>query len=172
MGILLDKESLHFLPAKGEKATKRRVHFFSAIEIGNLSAGQMLIDNQSARLVLPRPCVMQYRKGFEESDIKVRGIKPEAARALLDLAQAANNPIIEPAKGKWKFGGAAERDAVGTGWDQWRFVAAWRWSVWGGFKRRERWQDLRSFGYPYSEGAFGKMMTKDLKLVTVKREQR
>lgn len=162
---LVDLDSIYFVK---DESGKERAHFATAVEIGRISSGPIVIDTDKAPNVLlyPRPCVFELKKNMKELPPIARGINLKAAEVLLDLARSANNITLQFAKQEWTFGVPVKR-GVKHGWDGWKFIAAWKWSSWEArnIKGDYRHRVMKDLGYPKSYATMRKMMA-DLGLVT------
>ena len=156
---LVDLNSVFVTKYNGKKAKA----VLAAVDIGPMNAGEL--KEAEGRLVFPRPGVLINLGQMPIKQLQWRGICPDAAEALLDIARCAVS--IDP-KG---------HATVGDGsWDNWAFLTAWAWSPWqdqrrGGVKKwplRERWQILKALGYPHGESAFRKMCSERLRLFVTK----
>lgn len=93
-----------------------------------------------------------------QQDLRGRGLRDDAARALLRLVQDAM-PIQPGQLGSLEF----TPGELGTGDEmfRWRFVTAWCWSLWQNdqdagtrWRLEDRWRYLKRLGYPSGQSAF------------------
>ena len=163
---LVDEDSAFLFQ---DEQGKTRMHYAAAVDIGRIKAGQLVITNNgNDRMILeyPRPCVLKLNKEMKPADPLARGIAPDAAVMLLNLASSANNIEIKHVKKTWTMEYPAIRE-VEQGWDAWKFIASWKWSSWelrkvhGEYRHRV----MKDLGYQNSYSTMRKMMS-DLGLVT------
>ena len=150
----------------GDKGEHHRA-YLRAVEIRHLRAGELLaIDGE----IFPKPCQLEQLEKMVLLEPGARGIHPDAAAALLSMPLGHKVAII---LGKPVELGAPKPQ----GWDQWKFIIAWCWSLWqddrargprdaGGWSAWDnpkaekhdshelRWQVMKSMGYPHDCGAF------------------
>ncbi len=167
---LVDELSVMFATHKG----KPKLHFAAAVKLGDLKAGHIehAIDKKTGILsTLPWPCVAMKRKTAKTNTLESRNIPAKAAEALLKLARAYNNVSMTFADGSWKWQTPAEKgEAAGLiePWDEWKFVAAWRYGAWERgtltesackpLTGAERHLDMQSLGYPGTARALRQML--------------
>jgi hypothetical protein len=150
----------------GDKA-KHHCAYLRAIEIRHLRAGELLaIDGE----IFPKPCQLEQYQQMARIEPQARGIHADAAAALLSMPLGHK---MEITLGKPVELGAPKPQ----GWDQWKFIIAWcwslwqderargprdanGWSVWGDTKAAKhdslelRWQVMKRMGYPNDLPAF------------------
>jgi hypothetical protein len=165
----------HLIDADSVIIGKDRMgHCLAAVSLWDFKEGQVVILDDGAGLAFPKPChLREYKKSAwamgairpgkqrpEPFTPAHRGIFPDAAAAMLRLAAAAMPSEIR--RGKVTVFGEADED-----WCPWKFLAAWRWSLWqdtylsSGKKKgaiRDRHKDMVEMGYPGTEGAFKMML--------------
>jgi hypothetical protein len=142
--------------------------FLKAIEIRHLRAGQ--IEAVDGVMRFPWPCQLIQSKEMKQCDPGTRGIHPDAAAALLSMPLGHQTTIT---LGKTLVVGKGKPQ----GWDQWKFIIAWCWSLWQDERARGprdangwsvwdetkpgkhdslelRWQVMKRMGYPLDCAAF------------------
>lgn len=176
---LVDLESIFSLKA-GIGQTRIA---YGAVFISDLSAGD-LYETPDGKWQMPRcgtlkdigqewltPSLRPNQKVPDYYRPAHRGIFPDAAEALLNLAALAA-PVEVKAK-------AAKLTRPAAGWSEWKFFAAWRWSAWqkdhlqsGGteWQLEDRWRDMKAYGYPGDFRAFKTMLSRLRLLVTESRQ--
>lgn len=156
-----------------------RKYYSQAVDLGHVMAGtfDLIIkaDNPEGEfsLIHPRPCLVEVFDAFdgnvERVNLEKRGLRKEAAVALLNLAGAQLNTQYSPVFKGWSKNKPAKKD-VPIPWSEHKFFAAWMWSEW-------EWHDhdselrhamMKRFGYEKSAGALRQMCSR-MGLVTFKR---
>lgn len=145
-----------------------------AVFLADLRAGDLMI-NSGGRWEMPRcgrlvdqgqdwqiPALRHGQKLPEPYRPAHRGIFPDAAKVMLELASLAAPITIDGKKGYFPTKQKA-------GWDKWKFFAAWRWSAWQRFhiesgraewSLEDRWKDMRDHGYEKNFSAFKMMISR------------
>ncbi|MEI6674050.1 MAG: hypothetical protein WCO57_02610 [Verrucomicrobiota bacterium] len=170
LSFLIDADSVPNTPVqyKGEIRPCRLA--LRAIDIRHLFPGKIQIIDD---IPYPRPTQVLEIEPWEVKPIAWRRIYTDAATAMLSMP--AFDCDIKTAKN----GYAVDLVKDCKGWDEWRFLTAWVWSLWQDKhsarfsdpknKRpaKYRWETLRKMGYPYDYAAF-RGLCADLKLFVTK----
>jgi hypothetical protein len=157
---LIDAHSVVLAPFKKGKLSQVAM---KAIDIRGLRAGEIQeIDGK----IYPRPCQLVAQSEFTVRDILWRGIYPDAAAALLSQPHGMKTEV-SPGK-------ALKLASPAAGYDQWKFLIAWGWSLWQQKQRagedwpmERRWEEMRNIGYPGELKAF-RQLCRRLKLYATK----
>jgi hypothetical protein len=157
---LIDTHSVVLAPFKKGKLSNVAL---KAIDMRGLRAGEIQeIDGE----IYPRPCQLVTHAEFTVRNILWRGIYPDAAAALLSQPHGMKTAITP--------GKALKLASPAAGWDQWKFLISWGWSLWQQKQRdgedwpmERRWQEMKNVGYPGGLKAFSQLCLR-LKLYATK----
>lgn len=152
---LVDLHSVANAEGPAGKPAQLALH---AVNIGSLRAGEITIDPDTGH-VRPAPCILASWEAFEVKDPLWRGIYPDAAEAMLRMPLGLKTDI---APGK-----DFKMDRPAKGFDKWKFLTAWAWSLWQAKERageswplERRWQEMKIIGYAGGFGTFRQLCSR------------
>lgn len=158
-----------------------RIHVASGVVfLGSFSAGELDVNDKGQWRMPSCGRLTDYGQDWQIPQLRPgqkspdpyrpahRGIFDDAAAVMLKLASLAAPVEIKNKKAKFTKPAAS--------WNEWKFLAAWKWSAWQHFhiqsggqtwSLEDRWNDMKDHGYPEDFRSFKTMLSR-LKLKVTK----